>query len=128
MGIKYSKDVVKLGFVDNSINWQSNFAQGGYPFGYFYDTNKTRDERMDLLQAKAEEKLCNRIPPAYIDDIRVPSKNGTIIYENGLSDTTSVEDLPNVKDLTQPPSLKNNMLFNAAILGVGVYVFFKLVE
>lgn len=128
MGIKYSKDAVKLGFVDNSIARQSPFADGGYPFGYFYDTNKTRDERINLLQAKAEEKLCNRLPPAYIDDIRVPSTNGPIYYSSGMSNTEPAEDFENVKGLTSPPMMQTDSLLNALILGTGVFLFLKLVE
>ena len=128
MGIKYSKDVVKLGFVDNSINRQSAYAEGGYPFGYFADTNLTKDQSLDLLQTKAEETLCNLMPPEFIDDIRVPSKNGTIYYDTDMSNTASSEDT-NVEELTKPPtSINNNTFINAAILGVGIFLFFKLVD
>jgi hypothetical protein len=118
MGMKLAKDAVKIGFADISI--QKGTSSQPF-FGYFIESQKSVQDRTDLVYTLAAEENCNK-ENLFADDTLVQAPNSVDV---------AVDVLPTNQDLTTPPNtmkVLDNPYVQAGILGVGVYLFIKLVS
>ena len=120
MGLKYSKDAVKIGFADisNDQNVPSNESYMGY---FPIDLKMSIDEQKDLLFTTSNKEKCFD-EPIYIDDKKY--------NEIPTPPPTSTQDLPSSKALTLPPNKQNEDLKNIVTVAVGLvgaYLLIKLV-
>lgn len=121
MGIKYSKNVEKIGFADIGINQPVTQSQPFY--GYFpADKDMTIEQRKELLYRYGAEENCYK-QPQFCDD--------KVGYNSVPNEDCGCNSLPDASNLTDPPNqmeLLDNPLVQLGVLALGTYIFIKLVS
>ncbi len=131
MSLKYSPNVIKVGFADSQ--------------NLFSDKKLSVSEQLGIL---CNEVHKTKFTPIFVDDKKFCSKIPSVISKVSVkiaaapnvvvdnitkpnvttSTTTTTTKGDSVQDLTIPPDTKNTDLLNAALLGLGIIVIIKILS
>lgn len=131
MSLKYSPNVIKVGFADSQIEFSDKKLSVSEQLGILCDeVDKTKFTPIFV----DDKKFCSKIPSVIskvsvkIAATSVPNVVVDNITKPNVTTTTTTTKGASVQDLTIPPDTKNTDLLNAALLGLGIIVIIKILS
>lgn len=129
MSLKYSPNVIKVGFADSQNLFSDKKLSVSEQLGILCnEVDKTKFTPIFV----DDKKFCSKIP-SVISKVSVEiSAAPNVVVDNitkpNVTTTTTTTKGASVQDLTIPPDTKNTDLLNAALLGLGIIVIIKILS
>lgn len=130
MSLKYSPNVIKVGFADSQIEFSDKKLSVSEQLGILCDeVDKTKFTPIFV----DDKKFCSKIPSVISKvSVEISAAAPNVVVDNitkpNVTTTTTTTKGASVQDLTIPPDTKNTDLLNAALLGLGIIVIIKILS